>query len=121
VNRLVLGEFLKAWGADIVFASDGEEALSFFEAATFDVLLIDRQMPKLDGEAVVKIIRQRKDERASIPIIAVTADAMESDREKMLSIGVDAFVSKPLKPEVLKRTIADMVRKPASAADVGAG
>ncbi|GGY42636.1 ATP-binding protein [Parvularcula lutaonensis] len=106
VNRLVLGEFLTAWHAKPVFAVDGVEALELLDTADFDVVLVDRQMPRLDGEGVVEQIRARKDEKALVPIIAVTADAMEADRFAMLAKGADGFVSKPLKPETLKREIA---------------
>ncbi|MEM9810313.1 MAG: ATP-binding protein [Pseudomonadota bacterium] len=101
VNRMVLAEFLKTWGVHAVFAEDGAEALTIFEAASFDLLLVDRQMPNVDGEGVVRSIRARDDDKQATPIIAVTADAFESDRATMIDLGVNGFVSKPIKPEIL--------------------
>ncbi|NNU15197.1 response regulator [Parvularcula sp. ZS-1/3] len=109
VNRLVLGEFLRAWGAVPVFAEDGAEALEILEAADFDILLTDRHMPKLDGEGLVRAIRGRSDSRRNLPIIAVTADAMEIDQTAMIEVGVNGFVPKPLKPDTLKQAIEQVL------------
>ncbi|MEM1410408.1 MAG: ATP-binding protein, partial [Pseudomonadota bacterium] len=111
VNRLVMRNFLKAWGAQAVFAEDGIEALEMFTSADFDIVLVDRQMPRLDGDGVVKAIR-RGTEHPDVPIIAVTADAMASDREHMLGIGVDEYISKPLKPQSLKSAICRLIASP---------
>ena len=119
VNRLVLTEFLSAWGANVVFADDGQIALELFETREFDLLLVDRRMPRLDGEGVVRAIRGRTDGRAQTPIIAVTADALDSDRADMLATGVDGYVTKPLRPSVLRREI-DRVLAAASASTTGA-
>ena len=110
VNRMVLTEFLRAWGVKAVFAHDGEAALEILNFTAFDLVLVDRRMPKVDGEGVVKAIRERTDDKRNTPIIAVTADAMESDRSEMMAIGVDAVVAKPLKPANLKQEMASVLK-----------
>jgi signal transduction histidine kinase/CheY-like chemotaxis protein len=110
VNRLVLSQFLRNWGLTIVFAENGQEALDLFAAGDFDLLLVDRQMPVLDGEAVVRAIRSQPSGE-SLPIVAVTADVMAGDEDAMARAGVDGFVGKPLRPEALGQSIAEAFAK----------
>jgi CheY-like chemotaxis protein len=96
----------------VTVAGDGEEALAAIEKDLFDVVLMDIQMPKLDGFQVTKEIRLR--ERATgdrLPIVAMTAHAMSGDREKCLETGMDDYVSKPLKPLDLLKTIDGVVER----------
>ncbi|MEE4209703.1 MAG: ATP-binding protein [Parvularcula sp.] len=124
VNQMVLGEFLKRWGATVVFAADGVEALDLFAAGDFDLVLVDRQMPGLDGEQVVEAIRRSPGSRSQIPVIAVTADVLDSDRRSFLGKGANGFVAKPVKPQALNQTISEVLqtaREPSAAAEQRAG
>ncbi|MCQ8184983.1 ATP-binding protein [Parvularcula maris] len=121
VNCLVLEQFLKLWGMKGVFAEHGAAALELLEAGDYDLMLVDRQMPVMDGVATTRAVRARGDAKASIPIIAVTADVFETGRNAMAEAGADGFVGKPLNPEELLRAIGKVLPEgasPASATEV---
>ncbi|WP_411816218.1 ATP-binding protein [Hyphococcus sp. DH-69] len=115
VNRLVVGEFLKSWGIAPVFACDGQECLDLFEDGSFDVVLVDKNMPIMGGIEVVQTIRQRNDHKAATPIIAVTADAMSGEREEMLAAGMNDFITKPLRADALKAMLVRTMKEPKAA------
>ncbi len=97
VNQLVIGKWLTRKGWEVTIVTNGQEVLDIIEQQKFDLILMDIQMPKLDGITATKMIRKR--ERATgthIPIIALTAHAMEGDRERFIEAGMDAYVAKPL-------------------------
>ena len=81
------------WEADV--AINGVEAVSMFEQAPYDVILMDCQMPELDGFGATRRIRELQSPDR-IPIIAMTANAMDSDRDECLAAGMDDFVTKPV-------------------------
>jgi CheY-like chemotaxis protein len=81
-------------------AMDGTEAIAALEAADFDVVLMDVQMPELDGLEATRRIRARWPDRR-VRIVAMTANAMEGDRETCLAAGMDDYVSKPIRPDEL--------------------
>lgn len=86
----------------MVLAQNGREALEAFDKHPFDIVLMDGQMPEMDGFEATKLIREK--EKASgthLPIIALTAHAMQDDKERCLAEGMDGYVSKPLKLEEL--------------------
>lgn len=115
VNRMVVGEFLKSWGIEPVFACNGQECLDVFEAGHFDIILMDKNMPVLNGVDVVRLIRGRNDPKANIPIIAVTADAMSGEREEMLAAGMNDYITKPLRAGALKATLVRTLKSPKAA------
>jgi CheY-like chemotaxis protein len=95
INRELLRELLEIRGYTVVEACNGQEALHMIEQARPDILLLDLGMPVLDGRAVVRRIRE--DPRlAALPVLAVTAYAMQGDREKILSLGFDGYLAKPI-------------------------
>lgn len=100
VNRELLRELLEARGFEVSEACDGEEALTVLEQRHPDILLLDINMPKLDGLAVMTRIRAR-DALAALPVLAITAYAMQGDREKILSAGFDGYLSKPINSRLL--------------------
>jgi CheY-like chemotaxis protein/HPt (histidine-containing phosphotransfer) domain-containing protein len=107
VNRRVADLMLTKAGYDVESAADGEEALERLErAGSFDVVLMDVHMPKLDGFAATARIRKLDDERAQLPIIAMTASAMAGDAERCLDAGMDDYVAKPVKAHVLIAAVA---------------
>ena len=106
VNRKVAVKMLSRWGHEVAVAHDGLEALAAVERESFDLVLMDVQMPKMDGLQATDAIRQLDSETASrIPIIAMTAHAMRGDRELCLEAGMDDYVTKPISPVELKAAI----------------
>jgi two-component system sensor histidine kinase/response regulator len=94
-----------------VVAADGREALAAIEKEGFDLVLMDLQMPEMDGfEATVAIREKEKAGGARLPIVALTAHAMKGDREKCLAAGMDGYLTKPIRTveldEVLKKYLA---------------
>jgi two-component system, cell cycle response regulator DivK len=104
VNRELLRELLESRGYDVVEACDGQEALNLIEQAQPDILLLDIGMPKMDGFAVVQKIRTNP-RLANLPVLAVTAYAMQGDREKVLDSGFDGYLSKPINPKTLDQEL----------------
>jgi two-component system, cell cycle response regulator DivK len=100
-NRELLTEMLDAWGYESIQAVDGAEALAKTESNTPDLVLLDIQMPVLDGYAVLS--RLRNDRRFSrLPVVALTASAMRGDREKALASGFDGYITKPIDGPLLR-------------------
>jgi len=95
INRELLRELLEIRGYTVAEACDGQEALAMVEHSTPDVLLLDIGMPQLDGFAVVRKLRENR-RFDSLPVVAVTAYAMQGDREKIMNSGFDGYLSKPV-------------------------
>lgn len=111
INQKVAIRILEKAGHIIKAVSDGVKALAEWEKNSYDLILMDIQMPFLDGFEVTAKIRDIEREKGGhIPIIAMTAHAMKGDREKCLAAGMDYYVSKPLKPEDLVRAIERSMR-----------
>ncbi len=100
VNRELLRELLEMRGYVVEEACDGEEALRMIEQSPPDLLLLDIGMPVLDGFAVVRQIRENP-RLAPLPVVAVTAYAMQGDREKILNAKFDGYLSKPVNSRCL--------------------
>lgn len=94
-NRELVRDFLEAAGFQVLEACDGHDALEQLRAHRPDVVLLDVQMPKLDGLQVLAEIRQDP-ALARLPVIALTAYAMRGDHERMLASGFDAYLTKPI-------------------------
>jgi PAS domain S-box-containing protein len=110
VNRHVATRILQKRGHTMVLAADGREALNIFESQPIDLILMDIQMPHMDGFAATMAIREREKATAGhIPIVALTAHAMKGDRELCLAAGMDTYLSKPLRAEELVQTIAHFI------------
>jgi CheY-like chemotaxis protein len=110
VNRELLRELLEARGYAVVEACDGEEALRVIEQTQPDILLLDIGMPKLDGFAVVRKIRENP-LLALLPVLAVTAYAMQGDRERILNAGFDGYLSKPVNSRSLDQELDRLLKK----------
>ena len=88
------------------------EALTLVQMSNVDLVFLDVQMPELDGLQATRVLRERERERPganSTPVIAMTAHAMQGDREKCLAAGMDAYVSKPIRPEELFAAIEQVL------------
>ena len=94
-NRQVAAGFLVKLGHQVDLASDGEEAVAKITAFDYDMILMDVQMPRMDGIAATALIRALGGPKSAVPIIAMTANAMEGDRESALAAGMDDYISKP--------------------------
>jgi PAS domain S-box-containing protein len=111
-QKLAVG-LLTKWGHSITVAGNGREAIAAWEAHPFDLILMDVQMPELDGLQATQLIRQReRDTGRRIPIIAMTAHAMKGDREQCLSAGMDGYVPKPIRVKELSAAVAELFGEP---------
>ena len=111
VNQRLAARILEKMGHRVIVAANGREAVDLAERQTFAAILMDVQMPELDGYAATGRIREREAEigRARTPIIGVTAHAMKGDREKCLEAGMDDYVSKPIKTVELREALERLV------------
>jgi len=110
INCKLTQSILHKKGWQVVTASTGKEVLHLLDSEPFDLILMDVQMPEMDGyEATSTIREQEKSTRTHIPIIALTAHAMSRDKEKCLKAGMDAYVSKPIKADGLYGAIAHLL------------
>jgi len=107
VNRKLAEKMLASLGYKAVFALNGEEAVQSVKTENFDMVFMDCQMPVMDGYSATQAIRNLDTSKNSIPIIAMTANAMEGDREQCINAGMDDYISKPLK----KSDIAEAIKK----------
>jgi signal transduction histidine kinase/DNA-binding response OmpR family regulator len=110
VNQTLAVRLLETRGHTVVVASTGIEALATIEQQPFDVVLMDVQMPEMDGfEATAAIRTQEQTTGTHLPIVAMTAHVMQGDRERCLEAGMDAYVAKPIQARALFEAIARLV------------
>ena len=102
-NQMIATELLESYGCHVTCTNNGLEAIKQKSNQTFDLIFMDCQMPKMDGYEATKIMRERehKENHDATPIIAFTANAMKGDREKCIAVGMNDYVSKPVKREKL--------------------
>ncbi len=106
INQKLIVSILQRQGLDVSVADNGEEALKLISSNGFDLILMDCQMPVLDGYDTAKAIRNSPDEKVrNLPIVAVTANALQSDIEKCKDCQMNEVVSKPINKDVLFKTI----------------
>jgi CheY-like chemotaxis protein len=119
INQKLALKLLQKAGHEVQTANNGRLACAAVEAATFDLILMDVQMPEMDGYAATACIRARAGERR-IPIIAMTAHAMTGDRERCLAAGMDDYITKPLDFDELHTLLARWLQptEPATAPDL---
>jgi signal transduction histidine kinase/CheY-like chemotaxis protein len=106
VNQVVMRAILEKTPHHIDMVANGTEAVAAAKDAPYDIVLMDVQMPEMDGVTATQKIRELPGEAGKIPIIALTANAMKGDREKYLEAGMTDYVSKPIKPQTLFDAIA---------------
>ena len=109
-NRLLVQAYLKGSPHVVTFAYEGRQAVELFEAATFDVVLMDVQMPVMDGLEATRLIRafERAQGRPRTPVVAVTATAGAADAEASRAAGCDAHLVKPISKRALLATLASV-------------
>jgi CheY-like chemotaxis protein len=113
VNRTVAVRLLEKRGHRVTQARSGKEAIELLPREAFDLILMDVQMPEMDGYEATAVIREReKTTGAHIPIIALTAHAMKGDRERCLAAGMDGYIPKPIDPRELFAAIERLACAP---------
>ncbi|HJU46337.1 MAG TPA: response regulator [Chitinophagaceae bacterium] len=96
LNQFIARHLLESWGIEVMVANNGREALAAVEKSDYDLVLMDIQMPEMDGIEATKYIRLLADPvKAKVPVIALTANALKGDSEKYLSVGMTDYLSKP--------------------------
>jgi CheY-like chemotaxis protein len=120
-NQLVLRTLLEQVGVDVHIVADGEAALAAWRAAAWDLVLMDIQMPKMDGVAAARAIRawEAVERRARTPIVAVTANGSAEEAAEYMAVGMDGVAPKPIQLGQLVAVIADVTSR--AAAPAGAG
>ncbi|MFC1717141.1 response regulator [Candidatus Poribacteria bacterium] len=108
-NRRLLKILLRSKGYNVIEATTGEEAMNCLRDQKPDLILMDIQLPKVDGLALTREIKSNV-ETKNIPIIAVTAYSMKGDKERILEAGCDAYVSKPINTRELPLLIAELLK-----------
>jgi CheY-like chemotaxis protein/HPt (histidine-containing phosphotransfer) domain-containing protein len=111
VNQQVAAELISAIGVRAQIAGSGEEALDILRRRAFDVILMDIQMPGMDGLATTEAIRKEL-RIVDTPIIAMTASVTAGDRERCLAAGMNDHIAKPIDPDALAQTLAKWLRRP---------
>ncbi|MBF0179566.1 MAG: response regulator [Magnetococcales bacterium] len=111
INGMVVMRQLQHVGATADLARNGEEALAMLAAKRYDMVLMDCQMPRMDGLTACRLFREREPAAGPrTPIVALTAHAMKGDRERCLEAGMDDYLSKPVRGETLRQVIRQWVR-----------
>jgi two-component system sensor histidine kinase/response regulator len=113
INQKVAQGLLQKFGVQVDLAANGEEALDSLENLPFDLVFMDCQMPVMDGYEAAQKIRhsQSKVLNRDIPIIAMTANSMEGDRDKCLALGMNDFISKPINPNKVQKVLKRWLQK----------
>jgi CheY-like chemotaxis protein len=108
INQKVAVRLLEKHGHRVVVAGNGQEALYTLEREPFDLVLMDVQMPEMDGLEATRAIRAREQGTdRHLPIVALTAHAMMGDRERCLAAGMDGYVTKPVQSQQLLQALAE--------------
>jgi PAS domain S-box-containing protein len=108
-NAMVAASMLRDAGHSVTVVSDGSEAVKSAQSNRFDVILMDISMPELDGLEATKLIRSMPEPHGDIPIIAMTAHALAGDRERFMSTGMQAYLTKPIRRNELLSTIQSQI------------
>lgn len=111
VNQRLMRAIIDKLGHNLTIAKNGIEAVKHLRRASFDLVLMDIQMPEMDGVIATKVIRASDADWAGIPIIALTAHAMQGSKEQYLQVGMDGFVSKPIHLPLLLGEIARVLHE----------
>jgi CheY-like chemotaxis protein len=110
VSQIVAAKLLQNVGCDVVVAPNGQAAIEHAQRARFDVVFMDCDLPDIDGWEAARIIRAAEPDESRVPIVALTASALEEDIERCRQVGMDDHVSKPIRRSDLMRALARWVR-----------
>ena len=104
MNQQLVRHLMKSWSIDHVIGENGIEAIRALQQSDYSIVLMDIQMPEMDGYTATRVIRNEM--KLDVPIIAMTAHAMVGEKEKCIQLGMNDYVSKPIKETVLYNIIA---------------
>jgi PAS domain S-box-containing protein len=107
INRKVVGLLLESMGHEVSFAVNGQEAVNMFVPGKYDLILMDIQMPVMDGVTATQTLRKRY--KNLPPIVAITANAFEGDKEKYMALGMDDYIAKPVSADDLRLLVARFI------------
>jgi len=119
INQLLVIKVLQKKGFYTVVARNGKIAIEKYKTEDFDIILMDLQMPEMDGYEAARFIRSMDSDKASIPIVAMTAHTIQGELEKCMAIGMNDYVSKPFSPEDLNAKIQRLVKRSRSDSEAG--
>jgi signal transduction histidine kinase/CheY-like chemotaxis protein len=111
INRIIAQHMLEGFGLTVATAANGQEAVEYAEKNTFDLILMDCEMPIMDGYEASRTIRSIQSRQRRTPIIALTADAFDENRKKCKEAGMDDFLSKPIMESVLLATLQRWIKR----------
>lgn len=112
LNQILVKKIVQKWNYEIDVANNGREALNLLEKNNYDVVLMDIQMPEMDGYTATQAVRNMRDPvKKTVPIIALTAHATNEEAQKCLHMGMNAYVTKPFNPGLLLKTILQLTTK----------
>ncbi|MGB3312919.1 MAG: response regulator, partial [Albidovulum sp.] len=100
-NRLIVAQMLRSLRIEVIEADGGSDALEWLKAEAFDLVLLDMNMPDMDGEATFREIRESTADWAQIPVVALTADAVTYQRDHYMALGLNGYVTKPVDKRLL--------------------
>ena len=106
----IMAERMRARDMEVTTSTSASEAMGLIETESYDAVIMDFQMPEMDGYEATRLIRQNPDLQ-ELPIIAMTAHAMTGDREKCLNAGMDDYMTKPIKKEKVFEIIENLSKK----------
>jgi signal transduction histidine kinase/DNA-binding response OmpR family regulator len=121
VNQRVASKMLEQLGCLVDVAVDGAQAVKVLETGTYDLVLMDCQMPEMDGFDATRAIRLREGEGRRTPILAMTANALAGDRERCLDAGMDGYLSKPVRADELAAAISEWLTPKGQANEAAVG
>ena len=109
INQMLVANMLRKRGAQVTTANDGIDGIEAINQGTFNLVLMDIQMPRMDGYRAVAEIRRMKTEKANLPIIALTASTFVNEKEKAQLFGMTDYIGKPFSPDELLQKIANVL------------
>jgi signal transduction histidine kinase/DNA-binding response OmpR family regulator len=109
VNQFVAAEQMTAFGYEVDIAANGQEAVEMVKSGRYAAVLMDCQMPVMDGYAATRAIREMERDGRHIPIIALTAHALVGERERVFAAGMDDYLTKPVRVDALRKTLARLL------------
>jgi CheY-like chemotaxis protein len=110
INMMLISEVLRKMGFQILKAENGRKALDILPHHQPELIFMDVNMPELDGFATTRLIRQMPEPHCSLPIIALTADAMQGDKERCIEAGMNSYVSKPFRLEEIEFVLKNKIQ-----------
>jgi CheY-like chemotaxis protein len=111
VNQELTQEMLEMMGCKVEIAENGKQALEILKEKRFDLILMDIQMPEMDGYECSLLIRKMESVSKTTPIVALTANALQGDKEKCISAGMDDYISKPFRMADLEAVLMRQLKK----------